>query len=90
MKNGTIMFGEWSCNVLSGLSIVFSPFGGLAYLPIINGKIDGWVVALYASHVIITKYFEGKMDSERIVFDGDMWAASRYNPAGQLLMIAHV
>jgi hypothetical protein len=47
-RKGMLIVGTWKHDQLEGRAIIFTPFGGQIYLKFNEGKVNGWVFALYS------------------------------------------
>ena len=66
-----MIVAHWCKNHIHGRALIFTPFGALISANFINGKLNGWVLALYRDKVVILNlYFEDKVDGPRIMYEG--------------------
>lgn len=64
LKNGNILMGKWSDDILNGRVLIFTAFGGIISAQFLNGKLNGWVISIYQNKIMCaTLYFENSIDS---------------------------
>jgi hypothetical protein len=51
-KNGTLVVGKWTENMLHGRALIFTPFGGRILANFNFGKLNGWLLSFYQDQVI--------------------------------------
>jgi hypothetical protein len=92
LKNGTLIFGRWSNGWLDGRALIFTPFRAKILANFHQGKLNGWVIAFYSTHIIrCTLYYENQIDGEKLTFDEkeQMWVASKCTSEGKIKSIIH-
>ncbi len=92
-RKGILIVGNWKHDQLDGRAIIFTPFGGKIYINFNEGKVNGWVFAIFSEKIIICMfYYENQIDGEKITYEESqqLWVASKYSADGKFISISHV
>ena len=66
-----MIIGHWMKDKLNGRAIIITQYGALLSVFFINNKLNGWMIALQGNRLIISNlFFEDKIDSPRIIYEG--------------------